>query len=440
MGRKVLIAIALSSLVMIGGTIWKWVSDSNRVVALKIATGGKTGDYYAFGQVLRQAIAKHQSHIQLKVILTNGATDNMQRLENRQVQLALTQNDTPALPSARAIALLYPEVFHLIVAEKSNIKSVTDLKGKRIALMPKGSGSYDAFWILAQHYDFKPGDVQTIPLSPIEAQKAFRQGKVDGIFRTASIGNQWTKELLKITPARMIPIDQAAAMKISQPYLGQSIIPKGTYKANPAIPAQNLPTVGVQATLLTHKDIDADLIHEITSILFEYRQDLVTLDPKAATISQPNVGQNLGLPLHPGAKDYYDREKPDFIVANADAIALLISVVTLIGSGLWSLRSSFLAKQKNRADMYNLEIIVLVEKARSTDNLEELAAIQQHLFEIFRKVVEDLDLDRITTECFQSFAFSWQVAINTVHHQEMLALSLQGKSKISKAQWLQDSG
>lgn len=108
---------------------------------------------------------------------------------------------------------------------------------------------------------------------------------------------------------------------------------------------------------------------------------------------------------------------------NAEVIALLMSIATLIGSGLWSLRSHFSDKQKNRADKYNLEIVTLTETARQTDKLEDLENLRQELFRIFREVVQDLDEDRISPESFQSFAFSWQVAINTIHHKEIVTIN-----------------
>lgn len=425
MSRKLIasVSIAVLCLAITGGTIWNLIKEKNSTIELKLATGSKGGDYYNFGTSLQRVILKNEPRIQIQVISTNGADENMQLLHDGKVQFALVQNDTPAKPSARAVALLYPEVFHLLASQKSQIQTIFDLKGKRIALMPKGSGSYNAFWILAQHYDLKSTDFKWFQMTPEQATMAFRSGQVDAVFRTLAIGNSWTKELLRTTQARMIPIDQAAAMRISYPYLIDSTIPKGTYKAIPAVPNDGLPTVGVQAALITNENISPHLVKEITSILYEYRHDLVKIEPKAATISQPDIGQNLGVALHQGARDYHDREKPPFLTENAEVIALLMSVVTLLGSSAWSLRSNVLAKQKNRADKYNLQILALIETARKTDNREELENLRQELFKIFRDVVQDWDNDRISPESFQSFAFSWQVAINTIHHKEIVAVN-----------------
>lgn len=126
MNRKFIasVSIAVLCIAITGGAVWKLLKEKNSTIELKLATGSKGGDYYNFGEAIRQVITQNQPNIKLQVIPTNGSGENMQLLEEGKVQLALVQNDTPAKPSARAIALIYPEVFHLIASQKSEIKSL----------------------------------------------------------------------------------------------------------------------------------------------------------------------------------------------------------------------------------------------------------------------------------------------------------------------------
>lgn len=421
--RKIFIAIVLSSTLIFLASLGAFIRDRRRVIQLTLATGSQTGVYYPFGVAIAQTIAQHQPKIDIQVIQTNGSRENMQLLESGEVELAIAQSDTPTFPAARAISILYAELFHLIATQSSQIETIADLKGKRIALMPEGSGSYDAFWTVANHYNLKQQDFQIIEITPEEALKTFHPENMDAIFRVQPVGNTWTRKLLQKTEGNLIAIDQAAAMKILIPYLDEGIIPKGTYQALPPVPDLDIEMVGVQATLLTHKNIKPEIIREIAEILYEYRYDLVKLEPRAAAISPPNVGNNVGLPLHPGARSYFEREKPSFLTENAELFAFILSIFTVLFSATWSLRSAFFQKQKNRADRYNLQILKLTEAAQTIDDLEQLQNLRSQLFTIFRKVVEDLDLDRITPESFQSFSFTWEAAINTIHHRELIALS-----------------
>jgi uncharacterized protein len=425
MQNKFLLPIAVLSVVLIGSFGWNLHQDRQRVYTLTLATGTKTGNYYPFGQAIAKVVAQENPRLRIQVIETQGAEENMRRLQANEAQLAIVQNDTASVPEARVIASLFKEVFHLIVSEQSRIENISELKGKHIALMAKGSGSYSSFWFTSEHYGLKESDFKYTTGSWPEATNLLAKGEVDAIFRVLPPGSELVSKLLQTTQAKLIPIEQGAAMKIKLPYLEADLIPKGTYKADPAVPDTDLPSVGVQATLLARDDVDPVIVKEITRILFEHRRNLVTANSLAAMISQPGGSGGLALPIHEGAQAYYDREKPDFLAANSDLIGLFLSLFTLSVSWLWQLRSRFVEKQKNQADKFNLAILNLIQKIRITENLEEIDILQQELFDIFNQVIVDLDEDRIDSDSFHSFTFTWETAMKIATDREKMLRNLQ---------------
>ncbi|MEO0869980.1 MAG: TAXI family TRAP transporter solute-binding subunit, partial [Cyanobacteria bacterium J06642_11] len=161
-------------------------------------------------------------------------------------------------------------------------------------------------------------------------------------------------------------------------------------------------------------------IKAITKVLYEHRNELITVNPRAASIQSPEASQNLGFPLHEGAKAYYAQDNPPFFVQYAETMGLLLSLSILTFSGVWQFRLWLIGHQKNRADDYNLEILALIDKLEQATTLEDLQQLRQDLFSILRQVVIDLDIDKISPESFQSFTFPWEVAMTTLHHQEMV--------------------
>lgn len=399
------------------------IREQSRIYYLTLATASQDGEYYAFGQALAEVVARHQPHIRIKVLETEGSQQNMYFLERHWVQLALVQSDTPVQPSIQAMALLFPEMFHLVAATEANIQSVPDLRGRRIALMPEGSGSYALFWPLVRHYNLSETDFEAIPMVPQEAHAALARGDVDALFRVIALGNPAISNLLQTGQATLLPIDQVDALQLSLPYLEATQIPKGTYNGAVPVPAADLPVVAVRSMLVTHDGIDPQVIHDITRVLYEFRSELVAVYPRAATIRLPESGENLGLALHRGARAYYNQDQPNFLVEYAEPLGLLLSITILGLSGIWQFRIWLLERQKNRADMYNLEILDLIDQVHTTDNLDQLETLRAHLFEILRRVVVDLDIDRISPESFQSFTFPWEVAITTIRHREMLLMN-----------------
>ncbi len=157
-------------------------------------------------------------------------------------------------------------------------------------------------------------------------------------------------------------------------------------------------------------------------------------NPRAATMRLPSSGEDLGIPLHVGAKAYYDREKPGFLVTYADPLTLFFSIAVLSVSGMWHLRLRLEQQQKNRADKYNLEILNLVEQLRKIENSHELQGVRQKLFDIFKRVLEDLAQDRVSTESFQLFTFPWEMTIGAIRHHEWMLINLPSKMEVSKEQ------
>jgi len=300
-----------------------------------------------------------------------------------------------------------------------------------VALMPEGSGSYALFWPLSEHYGLTPQDMMIRPMPPVEAHAALKVGDVDALFRVITLGNPTVKELLLSDSVQLLPIDQIDALQLSLPYLDARVIPKGTYECRQPIPAEDLPVVAVNALLLAHQELPDEVVSDLTRTLYEHRNELVNLYPKAAMIRLDTSGEDLGLPLHKGARAFYTQDQPEFIVEYAEPIGLLVSVGVLAISGLWQFRMWWLGKQKNRADTYNLEILDLIDQIHQTKSVKELNQLRQKLFDILKRVVTDLDVDRITSQSFESFTFPWEIAINTIRHQEFLLRNQLGESEES---------
>jgi TRAP transporter TAXI family solute receptor len=421
--KRFLLPLVIFSVIIAGTFGLFWYLEKGRIRTLKIATGSNQGQYYAFAQAMAKVLERHSNHLRLQVLETAGSQENAELVASKKAQLGLIQSDTPLETSTRVVSLLFPEMYHLIVSKKSNIQQVSDLKGKRIALMQPGSGSYKLFWPLSQHYGLKRGDLHTESMSPDAALQALQKGKVDAVFRITALGNTAMTSLLQDPNINLISIDQAAALQLTLPALEASVIPKGAYNGAIPIPANDLPVVAVRAVLITDKDIDEGTIYEITRILYESRNELVKLTSLAAMIKLPDSAQSLGMAIHPGASAYYNQGRPSFLVEYADSIGLLLSVSVLIFSSLLQLRMWLQNKQKNRADQYNLELVKLIDKVDHTKSLEELEEIRCYLFAIFEKVVVDLDEDRITSESFQAFRFPWEVAMANLRHRETVLIN-----------------
>ncbi|MFH7024242.1 MAG: TAXI family TRAP transporter solute-binding subunit [Heteroscytonema crispum UTEX LB 1556] len=420
-GNPLFLLLLSLVLVLIFGV--RLMADTKQVHHLTIAAGPAQGESYLLSQAIAQKVATCNPKIQIHVLETLGSQKNIELLENNKVELATAPINNSALPSTKLVTLLYSDVFQLVVTEKSGIKEVSDLKGKRIALAPDESSQDDFFWLLTAHYRLSPRDFTYQEMVREKADEAFHNNQVDAVFRVRPPGNRPIQQLVQNSGGRLVPIDQASAIKINYPEFEPAIIPKGAYQGNVAIPAIDLPTVAIQRMLVANARVDSEIIREITRILYEHRQELTRRMPLANQISPPNQDKGTLLPLHPGAAAYYDRNKPNFIEQNADSLGLILTVVLAVGSWIWQLKQQVEKVQKNRSDRYNKQIVQLIKDIQQCGDLSTLETFRDLLYEEFEIVVDALDKDSITPEAFQSLKFTWEAAMYALRDREAKLVS-----------------
>ncbi len=405
-----------ATLVVVAALGW-FVHLQTRTRTLRVAAGTRSGEGRVFADALAVVVKAHAPRLVLEPVETKGSAENVELLESGNVELAIAQNDVRTSPTARTVAFLYPQLFHLVAKSDGPVRSVADLRGRRIGTPPEGGGSHSSFLALLSHYRIAPKDLTVSPMKSDDLARAFQRGELDAMFRVDRIGDSGVSGVLEGGHGRLVPIDQAAAMRLRLPYLDGLVIPRGAYSANPPVPEEELPTVGVHTALLAHTDLDAELVRQVAELLFDHRMELVAATPAAAHVSAPPP-DSLSMGLHDGARAYYDREKPGFLVLYAEVIALLMTLGGMGLSVLVALRSRLTSGRKEQADRHHLDLVSLVEQIETATDPTVLASIRAQLLAVFRRLVEDLDQDRMTTDSFQAFAFTFETAMTALERRE----------------------
>ena len=401
-----------------------WFIFSKQDKCLKMAAGLQGGDSYTFSDQIKNLVEKYSDNRICISVLKNpdpqGTEENLEKLNNNEAQLATAQTDIlvmkglprlrsdkgrtldvnflASLKNAQVVSKLFPDMYQLIVRGDSGIKSVSDLERKRIAMPPEKGGQIKSFAFLMQHYELIAEDQQLVTLVEVgekdqDLKKALCEKengvyKVDAVFQVRAIGNQAIRELLRDEKckARLVPLDQAAALKTQNFYLEEASIPKGVYRGGknplpddgpdnvPDYQKQKVKTVSVQRLLLAHKDVPKEVIQLLTKILYEHQQDLIKEMPLAANISPPNNLKGIGLPIHEGAQAYYDREKPSWVEQNSGAIQVFLGIMGIaiaVIPGLWLLKQRFEQTRKNKADDYIREVTALMNASDCVQTVAE---------------------------------------------------------------------
>jgi hypothetical protein len=283
------------------------IIETNKVYQLNFAAGDTRSESYVLSRAIAQTIEANQPRLHIDVIPTGGSVDNIGRLEAGSVQLATAQADVATDQLSRAVAVLYRDLFLLVVKKNSEIHNFIELKDKKLGLAPL-SGQYKSFMEVANHYGLKAEEVQFVGTNPEQVSTAFRENRIDALFSVRAPGSQAIAEFVQQYQGKLLPIEQAEAMRIKYPAFEPAIVPQGAYQGNPAIPSEDLKTVAAKHLLLVSRDADDWVVREISRILNEQRQQIAAaipaeyadLKPLITKIERPQVNDGISIPVHRG--------------------------------------------------------------------------------------------------------------------------------------------
>ncbi|GAB4228343.1 MAG: TAXI family TRAP transporter solute-binding subunit [Methyloligellaceae bacterium] len=411
------LAIVSAVVMMVGYIAW----TAPFTASLRLGADRLNSEPHEMATAIAHVVQRTHPGVRITVVETAGSNENIKLLSEGKLDLALSRADVVSQENVSLVAVLYQDMFQLLVEASSDIRTIKDLEGRRVAIPPINSGQYRAFWFLANQYGVAPERVNAIPMPGPMAMAAIRQGDVEAVFRVRGPRNFRLRMLINQKRLRMIPIDQGAAMHLRQPAFRPAVIPKGTYRGDPPVPERDLRTVAVDRLLIARNDLRNTIVRAITRVLFEQRRDMALRTPLAALIRQPSLEEGTALPVHPGAAAYFDREKPSFLEEKAEFLALLLSFCVVVGSLVLGFNRRLNERRKGRIDDYTAELLELEKLAQTAKTIPELNAHKATLTGILASAVADMRESRINAEGLQLFSFVWESVNYTINdHEEQL--------------------
>lgn len=308
--RIALRALLLSALALVG--------SAHAQQFFRIGTGGTAGTYYPVGGMIANAVSQ-PGKIVVTAQASNGSVANVSGIAGGAIESGFSQADVatwaqkgtglyegkPNVPGLRLIANLYPESVHIVVRKGAGVRSVADLKGKRVALDEPGSGTLVNARLILAAYGVKESDIKPEYIKPNQAGDKMKDGSLDAFFFTGGAPAGAIAELASSgTGIELVPIDgpPAEALQKQSGFFTPDVIAADTYKGVGAVK-----TLAVGAQWVTSDKADANTVYEITKALFgdAAQKTLQAGHAKGKWITKENAVRGAGIPFHPGAERFY---------------------------------------------------------------------------------------------------------------------------------------
>jgi TRAP transporter TAXI family solute receptor len=282
----------------------------------RIGTGGTGGTYYPVGGMIANAISTPT--INVSAVATNGAVANVNGIVGGSMESGFSQADVnawaytatgiyegkPKIEELRVIANLYPESVHVVVKKGAGIKSLADLKGKRVSIDEPGSGTIVNARALLAAFGVNEKDIRPEYLKQVQSAEKFKDGTLDAYFQTTGYPQGTLTELAATNGFELLPIEGEVRDKLMAQFkfFAKDKIPDGTYKD-----VKGVETVAVGAQWTTSSKQPDDLVYEITKALWsdKTRAMLDAGHAKGKEIRKETALQGVSIPLHAGAEKFY---------------------------------------------------------------------------------------------------------------------------------------
>ena len=286
---------------------------------MSIVTGGTGGVYYPLGGGLANLLTKYVPGWQATVEVTGGSVANLQLIGQKKAEIAFTMADA-ALDAQdgkdkfvgnkvpqRLLAVLYPNLMHVVTVEGTGITKMSDLKGKRVSTGSPGSATeVMGFRVIEAAGLDKDKDMRRERLGVAESTNAVKDKKIDAYFWVGGLPTSAVTDLGATPGLKLSLIDHEGTVPgMNQkfgPLYAPAVIPAGTY---PGQTRENK-VASVWNLLVVHESTPDDVAYNIVKTIFEHRDKWALVHAEARNVKPENQKQvNSPIKWHPGAEKYF---------------------------------------------------------------------------------------------------------------------------------------
>ncbi len=316
LGRRdfLMVTAATAGAMILGCPAGIWAQVQQRI---SVATGGMGGVYYPMGGAIAAVITKYVPKVEAAAEVTAASVDNCKLVAAKKSDLAIVMGDVvyeswagtgkfkEKLPLAN-LAVLYPNVMHIVAPQAKGMKKVADLKGRTISTGSPGSGvEFMALRILEADGINPDKDVRRDRLGASESAGALKDGKIDAFFWCGGVPTAAVLDLAASPGMKLsfIPNKDAIEKMTAKygPVYYPGTIPKGAYLGIEA----DVPVAAVANLLICHEALDEKFVYDMLAAIFDHRDELVAVHKQAESIVLKEAVIGSPIPFHKGALKYY---------------------------------------------------------------------------------------------------------------------------------------
>ena len=402
-----ILTVILTIAVVWGGRLWLKNSET-----LVFAVGDPTSPEARFANRLAAVLKNNSSRLQLKIVSHPDGAKALSQFDRREANLAVLRTDAKIPASARSLAVLDHDVALLLSPGGKKIKSIAELRKKKIAVIAD-SDSGAAFVRNLLEIPESSGGSSIVQMAPPGStyEKLFASG-VGGVIAIVRASRLVKDKSYEQNAKRGVftlnAIDAAKALAKRNPALSEETIAAGTFSSSPAIPDDDVSTVGLQWLLVANSRLSAVTAGDLARTIYENKAELALADGFASAIEPADTDKDAFIVAHQGAAQYINDDIKSFMERYSDLLYIGIAALGIIGSICATLYTKVTRVAPERASELATALLDLGEQIQDAKTVDELDCLQDEVEKILRNVVIGLRDGTLSGDGLDTFKLGYQ--------------------------------
>jgi len=368
-----------------------------RPVTLTAAAGSIDGEGVRILSAVASRLAANKSPVRLKVVDAGSASGAAEALSSGKTDLAIVRSDIGDLSNARTVTLVTHLVVLLIAPVGSPVKDIGDLKNRTLGVIG-GSINRHIVDLLSKEFELAPQSrMQIKDLKLEDVRQAIQSKQVHAVLAVVPISERYIAAVRSFAPndgkrhPTLIAIDSAEAIAASAKSFESYELPKGTLRGAPAVPEEDLTTLRIPVHLVVRKNLDNDTVGALAKAIMESRRDLASEFPLANQIAGPDTDTDANIPVHPGAKLYFDGEEKTIFDKYGDQFFYGTLVLGSITSALAAVWRFLIGDSRPPGGRLVDRVGEIASRIRSAHTEAELEAVEHEIDVLLRSEFDGMD-------------------------------------------------
>jgi uncharacterized protein len=306
----------LSLVIGLAASVITTVALAQQQPFINILTGGQSGVYYPIGVALSQIYAKAIPNARATAQVTKASAENLNLLQAGRGELAMALGDSVSdawkgdaeagfktkLDKLRGLSATYNNYIQIVANEDSGIKTLADLKGKRISVGAAKSGTELNARAILKAAGLTYADLGKVEYLPFgESVELMKNRQLDATLQSAGLGVSSIRDLATSIKIVVVAVPADVVAKVGDAAYQPAVIPANTYTGQTA----DVATAAIPNFLITQAGVPDELAYQMTKSMYENLDTLYAAHNAAKSIKRENAIKGMPIPLHPGAARYY---------------------------------------------------------------------------------------------------------------------------------------